>query len=133
MTINTYDEIPYPSLVYTDTHPGRLATLATLFGIKPPPVATSLSTYPTASPLARRLAPQGQQPVINLRCEFINLSAIATVLLPHLNGENDSQALRSILKKLIKKPEFQQLKKRNLSTVLEKAMLEIAQGALLVA
>jgi methyltransferase-like protein/ubiquinone/menaquinone biosynthesis C-methylase UbiE len=39
--MNNYDDIPYPSLVYTDTHPNRLATLATLFGLKPPPIATS--------------------------------------------------------------------------------------------
>ncbi len=36
--MNTYDEIPYPSLVYTDTHPNKLATFATLFGIKTPPI-----------------------------------------------------------------------------------------------
>ncbi|MDM8567368.1 class I SAM-dependent methyltransferase [Candidatus Halobeggiatoa sp. HSG11] len=36
--MNIYDEIPYPSLVYTDTHPNKLATLATLFGIKPPTI-----------------------------------------------------------------------------------------------
>jgi len=36
--MNTYDEIPYPSLVYTDTHPNKLATLATLFDIQPPPI-----------------------------------------------------------------------------------------------
>jgi len=38
--MNTYDEIPYPSLVYTDTHPSKLAALAMLFGLKPPVVAS---------------------------------------------------------------------------------------------
>jgi len=33
-----YDELRYPSQVFPQTHPDRLATIATLFGIKPPPV-----------------------------------------------------------------------------------------------
>ncbi|WP_052807907.1 class I SAM-dependent methyltransferase [Methyloterricola oryzae] len=35
----SYDQIPYPSLPFPQTHPDRLATLAALFGMKPPPVA----------------------------------------------------------------------------------------------
>jgi len=35
---NSYDEVPYPSLSYTQSHPDRLATLATLLGMCPPPV-----------------------------------------------------------------------------------------------
>jgi len=35
----SYDEVPYPSLCYTQTHPNRLATVATLFGMTPAPVA----------------------------------------------------------------------------------------------
>jgi len=31
----SYDEVPYPSLCYTQTHPNRLATVATLFGMTP--------------------------------------------------------------------------------------------------
>ncbi|MBI5384626.1 MAG: class I SAM-dependent methyltransferase [Verrucomicrobia bacterium] len=34
-----YDEVPYPSYTHVQTHPDRLATLATLFGLKPAPVA----------------------------------------------------------------------------------------------
>lgn len=34
----SYDEVPYPSFPYTQTHPDRLATLATLFGMQPPAV-----------------------------------------------------------------------------------------------
>src|SRR5262245_21587623 len=33
----SYDEMPYPSLPMAHTHPDRLATLATLFGMSPPP------------------------------------------------------------------------------------------------
>src|SRR6266545_6795672 len=36
--MTTYDEVPYPSFSYPQTHPDRLATLATLFGMQPPPV-----------------------------------------------------------------------------------------------
>jgi len=32
---DAYDEIAYPTLAYEQTHPDRLATLATLFGMKP--------------------------------------------------------------------------------------------------
>ncbi len=33
-----YDETPYPSLSYSQTHPDRLATIATLLGLNPAPV-----------------------------------------------------------------------------------------------
>jgi methyltransferase-like protein len=35
---NTYDEVPYPSQPFAQTHPNHLATMATLFGLKPPPI-----------------------------------------------------------------------------------------------
>jgi methyltransferase-like protein/protein-L-isoaspartate O-methyltransferase len=35
---NAYDQLPYPSLAYAQTHPDRLATLATVLGMKPAPV-----------------------------------------------------------------------------------------------
>lgn len=35
---NSYDEVPYESYSYAQTHPSRLATIATLFGMTPPPV-----------------------------------------------------------------------------------------------
>jgi methyltransferase-like protein/ubiquinone/menaquinone biosynthesis C-methylase UbiE len=35
---NAYDVVQYPDLAYANTHPDRLATLATLFGLQPPPV-----------------------------------------------------------------------------------------------
>jgi methyltransferase-like protein len=33
-----YDEVPYPGRAYQQTHPDRLATMATLFGMQPAPV-----------------------------------------------------------------------------------------------
>ncbi|MCE9562495.1 MAG: class I SAM-dependent methyltransferase [Planctomycetes bacterium] len=35
---NTYDELPYDSNPFSQTHPSRLATVATLFGLTPAPV-----------------------------------------------------------------------------------------------
>ena len=35
---NAYDEIPYPSIPKPESHPGRLATLAALFGMTHAPV-----------------------------------------------------------------------------------------------
>ncbi|MGF1581043.1 MAG: methyltransferase regulatory domain-containing protein [Gemmataceae bacterium] len=34
----TYDDVPYPSHPYVQTHPDHLATIATLLGLTPPPV-----------------------------------------------------------------------------------------------
>ncbi|MEK8020708.1 MAG: hypothetical protein VSS75_027895, partial [Candidatus Parabeggiatoa sp.] len=84
--------------------------------------------HPIASPLARFLASQGEHPLINLRCEFIELSAISRALVPHLNGKNSRQALLIILKKLLKKQRI----KTPLGTLLDKTLLEIVQSALLI-
>jgi len=35
---SSYDVVPYPSFPFPQSHPDRLATLATLFGMRPPPV-----------------------------------------------------------------------------------------------
>jgi methyltransferase-like protein/SAM-dependent methyltransferase len=35
---NSYDEVPYDSHPYMQTHPSRLSTVATLFGMNPPPL-----------------------------------------------------------------------------------------------
>jgi methyltransferase-like protein len=35
---NSYDEVPYPATAQTESHPNRLATLAALHGLTPPPV-----------------------------------------------------------------------------------------------
>lgn len=35
---NTYDEVPYPPQVFKETQPDKLATIATVFGMQPPPV-----------------------------------------------------------------------------------------------
>lgn len=37
-TAESYDQIPYPSLTYAQTHPDRLATMGWLLGMKPAPV-----------------------------------------------------------------------------------------------
>lgn len=38
-TLDRYDEVPYPNLSFHQTHPDRLATLATLIGVTPVPVS----------------------------------------------------------------------------------------------
>lgn len=40
MNHNDYDNIPYTKNIYKQTQPDNLATIATLFGMQPPPVAT---------------------------------------------------------------------------------------------
>jgi tRNA G46 methylase TrmB len=36
----TYDELPYLNKAFAQTHPDRLATLARLFGLQPPDLAS---------------------------------------------------------------------------------------------
>jgi SAM-dependent methyltransferase len=36
----SYDELPYTNYAFAQTHPDRIAALATLFGVEPPPVAS---------------------------------------------------------------------------------------------
>ncbi len=38
---DAYDVLPYPARAYPHTHPDHLATIATMFGLTPPPVATA--------------------------------------------------------------------------------------------
>src|SRR5437879_3395618 len=38
INVTAYDEVDYPSYVYPQTHPDRLATIATLLGMNPAPV-----------------------------------------------------------------------------------------------
>ncbi len=40
-TARRYDEVPYESHAFHETHPDHLAVIATLHGLEPPPVATS--------------------------------------------------------------------------------------------
>jgi len=37
---NSYDVVPYRRLAFAQTHPDRLATVAHIFGLTPPPVST---------------------------------------------------------------------------------------------
>src|SRR5262249_2639278 len=37
-TLASYDELPYPRLPFAETHPDNLATVASLFGLRPAPV-----------------------------------------------------------------------------------------------
>src|SRR5262245_48330424 len=37
---NPYDVVPYGQLAFAQTHPDRLATVARIFGLVPPPVGT---------------------------------------------------------------------------------------------
>jgi len=38
--VNTYDQVPYLSLAFPQMHPDRMATTATIFGLRPPVVET---------------------------------------------------------------------------------------------
>lgn len=40
MSTTSYDELPYPSLVHSDTSPYQLATLSKVFGLTPPAIET---------------------------------------------------------------------------------------------
>lgn len=40
-SLKSYDDVPYPSGAFDQTHPRRLHTLASLFGMSPPPLASA--------------------------------------------------------------------------------------------
>ncbi len=103
------------------------------FHIELPAFVTTLNSYPTASPLARYMVSQGQQPVINLRCEFIYLDEVATALLPHLNGQKDKSTLLIVLKNLVKQRKIKLASQEDIKLVLEKTLFELLQNALLIA
>ena len=103
------------------------------FQIELPAFVTTLNSYPTASPLARYMVSQGQQPVINLRCEFIHLDEVATALLPHLNGQKNKSTLLIVLKNLVKQRKIKLAPKEDIKLVLEKTLFELLQNALLMA
>jgi len=132
------DEEPVVSIPNEAEFVQALASLycqeALEFHLQPPCYETQWTNTPLASPLARYQARQGQSPLINLRCEFINLSPVATALLPHLNGEKTQSVLLTILKNLVKnkKIKFEKAEKNQLEVVLERALREIANGGLLL-
>jgi hypothetical protein len=103
------------------------------FYLYPQSYETQWTNRPLASPLARYQASQGRSPVINLRCEFINLTPVATTILPHLNGEKNQSVLLTILKNLVKnkKIKLDKAEKNQLEVVLEQALREITDGGLL--
>ena len=65
---NSYDLLPYESGAFVETHPERLATLATLFGLDPPPIARCpadafvLSPHMPSAP-AWHSSPAGAEPL----------------------------------------------------------------------
>jgi methyltransferase-like protein/2-polyprenyl-3-methyl-5-hydroxy-6-metoxy-1,4-benzoquinol methylase len=61
LTINPYDEIPFPSQPLAQSHPDRVAAIGLLFGMQPPPAQTSrvlelgCATGGNLIPMAERL------------------------------------------------------------------------------
>lgn len=63
---------------------------------------TTIRDYPTISPLARWQASQGQTIIVNLLGQLGQLDEFICQLLPHLNGENNREALLKIMAGLVK-------------------------------
>ncbi len=106
---NSYDELPYVSNAFPQTHPYHLATLATLFGLQPPPVenarvlelgcASGGNIIPMAFGLpggtfvgvdysARQIA-EGQKTVAALGLENIQLKHLSILDIDKSLGEFD--------------------------------------------
>ncbi len=62
---------------------------------------------PLASKLARLQVQHGHTRVTNMRHEMVDLVQFSRILLPHLNGENDREALLTILLKLVKQGDIE--------------------------
>lgn len=107
--LTLYDEVPYPSAVYPQTHPDRLATMATLFGMNPARVercrvlelgcwdGTNLITMAFGLPesefvgldLAQRQIAHGNEIVDRLRLKNIALHAMDLLRIPSDLGRFD--------------------------------------------
>ncbi|MFK5970613.1 MAG: class I SAM-dependent methyltransferase [Candidatus Marithrix sp.] len=86
------------------------------FYLEPAIFITKITEFPMASPLAQKIT---SPHVFNLRCELVDISNTAKLLLPYLNGKNNQQALLNILSDITEE-------------LLDKTLLEIAQNALLL-
>ena len=62
---------------------------------------------PLASKLARWQVQHGHSKVTNMRHEMVDLSELSIILLPHLDGNNDREALLTILLKLIRQGDIE--------------------------
>src|SRR5258708_24289997 len=90
-TANTYDEIPYYSFPFQESHPARLATIARLFGLTPPDPHTArvlelgCSSGGNLLPMAE-LYPEGKFLGIDLSERQIALGqeALAALKFPNL-------------------------------------------------
>jgi len=112
-------------------------------------LTTTISDYPTVSPLARWQADHGQTTVANLLGQIGQLDDFTCQLLPHLNGKHNHQALLKIMDELVIKNNltclledeqevsFKQLaskpRQQILNFYLEATLATIAKSALLVA
>lgn len=105
----SYDEVPYTSHVFKFTHPGALATLATLFGLQPPPLAgsrvlelgcasgTNLMAMAQATPdgefvgidLANRQIQEGQDKLRCLGMKNVTLKQMSIMDITHQLGKFD--------------------------------------------
>lgn len=109
MTTSSYDDVLYPSYVHPQTHPDRLATLATLFGMQPAAVPSArilelacgqggnlipiANCYPDSKclgiDLSERQITQGQQVVAALGLTNIELRAQSILDFPSAEGKFD--------------------------------------------
>lgn len=105
----SYDEVPYESVAYAQTHPDRLATIATLFGMTPPPVdrcrvlelgcASGGNILPMAQPLpesrfvgidlSREQIADGQRALDALGFKNVELRAMSITDVDQSMGEFD--------------------------------------------
>ena len=69
MTATSYDAVSYPGYAYEQTHPDRIATQATLFGMSPAPPAAVL-------PGEDRGRKQGEQPAATPEADQSALSNV---------------------------------------------------------
>ncbi len=103
------------------------------WNLYPSALTVKINSCPLASPLARWQVLNQQYPLINLRCEFIQLDPICVAMLPHLNGKNEFKQLVKLLKQVLKKMQATPKDKAfNDEFLLEQVLLEMSRQGLLV-
>jgi hypothetical protein len=89
LAAQAYDDFPYEGYSFPLTHPERLATIAALFGMQPPPVATA-RVLELGCGTGGNLIPRGIRDVLRMEqyMDFIRNRTFRSTLLCHKESES---------------------------------------------
>ncbi|MCK5718457.1 MAG: methyltransferase regulatory domain-containing protein [Thiomargarita sp.] len=100
--------------------------------VNPPRFQTKISNCPIVSSFSQWQVLQGEQNIANLICELVEISQIARLLLPHINGKNTQKNLLVILEGLVKTNKQLELLENNSKVILKQILAELSDKILLM-